>query len=78
MRRELSLVGASLVAYACALVLGSLIICEGLCERGRGRMGDTRQCCPCPHRTMLDRAGLTLRARHVALGTDRCGRRADA
>ena len=30
MRRELSLVGMSLVAYACALVLGSLIICVGL------------------------------------------------
>ena len=29
MRRELSLVGVSLVAYACALVLGSLIICVG-------------------------------------------------
>jgi uncharacterized protein (DUF2147 family) len=28
MRRELSLVGVSLVAYACALVLGSLVICE--------------------------------------------------
>lgn len=28
MRRELSLVGASLVVYACALVLGSLVICE--------------------------------------------------
>ena len=27
MRRELSLVGASLVAYACALVLGTLVIC---------------------------------------------------
>ncbi len=27
MRRELSLVGVSLVAYACALVLGSLVIC---------------------------------------------------
>lgn len=29
MRLELSLVGASLVAYARALVLGSLVICEG-------------------------------------------------
>jgi hypothetical protein len=28
MRRELSLAGASLVVYACALVLGSLVICE--------------------------------------------------
>jgi uncharacterized protein (DUF2147 family) len=28
MRRELSLVGVSLLVYACALVLGSLIICE--------------------------------------------------
>jgi uncharacterized protein (DUF2147 family) len=28
MRRELSLVGVSLVASACALVLGSLVICE--------------------------------------------------
>jgi hypothetical protein len=27
MRRELSLVGASLVVYACALVLGTLVIC---------------------------------------------------
>lgn len=27
MRREWSLVGVSLVAYACALVLGSLVIC---------------------------------------------------
>lgn len=27
MRRELSLMGASLVVYACALVLGSLVIC---------------------------------------------------
>jgi hypothetical protein len=27
MRRELSLVGASLVAYACALMLGTLVIC---------------------------------------------------
>lgn len=27
MRRELSLVGVSLVAYACALVLGSFVIC---------------------------------------------------
>ena len=27
MRGELSLVGASLVVYACALVLGSLVIC---------------------------------------------------
>src|SRR5688572_27223395 len=29
MRRELSLAGMSLVAYACALVLGSLMICVG-------------------------------------------------
>lgn len=28
MRRELSLVGVSLLVYACALVLGSLVICE--------------------------------------------------
>jgi uncharacterized protein (DUF2147 family) len=28
MRRQLSLVGVSLVVYACALVLGSLVICE--------------------------------------------------
>jgi Delta7-sterol 5-desaturase len=28
MRRELSLVAASLLVYACALVLGSLVICE--------------------------------------------------
>jgi len=28
MRRELSVMGASLVVYACALVLGSLVICE--------------------------------------------------
>jgi uncharacterized protein (DUF2147 family) len=28
MRRELSLVGVSLLVYACALVLGSLIMCE--------------------------------------------------
>lgn len=28
MRRELSLLAVSLVAYACALVLGSLVICE--------------------------------------------------
>jgi hypothetical protein len=27
MRRELSLVGVSIVVYACALVLGSLVIC---------------------------------------------------
>ena len=27
MRRELSLVGASIVVYACALVLGTLVIC---------------------------------------------------
>ena len=33
MRRELSLVGMSLVAYACALVLGSLIICVEMRER---------------------------------------------
>ena len=30
MRRELSLLGVSLLAYACALVLGSLIICEAV------------------------------------------------
>jgi len=28
MRRELSLVGVSLLVYACALVLGSLVLCE--------------------------------------------------
>jgi hypothetical protein len=28
MRRELSLVGVTLVAYACVLVLGSLVICQ--------------------------------------------------
>lgn len=31
MRRELSLVGVSLVVYACALVFGSLLICETVC-----------------------------------------------
>jgi hypothetical protein len=29
MRRELSLAGMSLLAYACVLVLGSLMICVG-------------------------------------------------
>lgn len=28
MRRELSLAGLTLVAYACVLVLGSLVICQ--------------------------------------------------
>jgi hypothetical protein len=33
MRRELSWVGVSLLVYACALVLGSLVICENLRAR---------------------------------------------
>ena len=78
MRRELSLVGASLRGLclrARARLVGHLW--DGSCERARGRMGDTRQCCPCPYRAVPDRAGLALRAHHLALGTDRCRRRAD-